>query len=197
MKINNRTLPALAACIAITSMMHNAAASDAEIWKALKAGGKVVLMRHAQVERGPGSGNPLLRDPSCEKEKKLSPEGRRHAELAGRRFREQGIRVDGVMHSPYCRTSATAQLAFGKASPAQVLSLLEVLSPAEASRQTERLNQLIEAHAGDGNLILVTHEPNINAVSFELMKHLDMLVIDPNGEDAYEEVGVIRFSTPD
>ena len=176
----------------IITMMHSASASDA-LWDALKEGGKVVLMRHAPVERGTESGNPLLRDPSCKNERNLSSKGKQNAEAIGNRFRKHNVPVSKVLHSPFCRTTATAQLAFGRAYPVEYLSLLEILSPEEARQQTEKLNQFIGSYAGNDNLILVTHQPNINAVSFELMKHLDFLVIVPKGEGDFEELGVIRF----
>lgn len=177
-------------------VVQSARASE-ELWDALRQGGKVVLMRHAPVESGPESGNPLLRDSSCRKEKKLSNQGKRNAEEIGNRFRQHGIPVSRVMHSPFCRTTATAQIAFAKATPVEYLSLLEILDPEDAKLQTEQLNQVIGSYNERGNLILVTHEPNISAVSFELMKHLDFLVVDPNGEEEFEELGVIRFSEPD
>lgn len=188
-----RTSTVCIAFLLIIAMTHNANASD-NLWDALKNGGKVVLMRHAPVERGTGSGNPLLRDPSCKSESNLSDQGKRNAEVVGNRFRERNIPVSKVMHSPYCRTTDTAQIAFGKAFPAEYLSLIEILGPDEAAQQTETLNKVIGSYAGNGNLILVTHEPNISAVSFELMRHLDILVIDPKGEGEFEELGVIRFS---
>ena len=168
--------------------------ASADLWNALKVGGKVVLMRHAPVERGAEGGDPIVRDPSCLKERNLSNQGKHNAELAGSRFREHNIPVSRVFHSPFCRTAETAKIAFGKAYPAEYLSLLEILTPEEADQQTERLNQVIGSFTGDGNLVLVTHEPNITAVSFELMKHLDFLVIEPKGEGEFEELGVIRFS---
>jgi phosphohistidine phosphatase SixA len=174
--------------------MTPGAKASSDLWDALKEGGKVVLMRHAPVERGPNSGNPSLRDPSCKREKNLSNQGKRNAERVGRRFTEQRISVSKVMHSPFCRTTDTAHIAFGKAAPAEYLSLLEVLDSGEAAQQTEELSRAIGSYSGDGNLILVTHEPNIRAVSFELMKHLDILVIDPKGGEEFEELGVIRFS---
>ena len=171
-----------------------AAEADDQLWDALAAGGKVVLMRHAPVERNPANGSPLTRDPSCNTELLLSEQGERAAAVVGERFRQRGVPVAKVLHSPYCRTTATAQIAFGDASPAEILSLLEVLGAEQANRQTQELSQVIDRFSGAGNLILVTHEPNINAVSFELMRHLDFLVIDPNGDDGYEELGVVRFS---
>jgi phosphohistidine phosphatase SixA len=96
--------------------------------------------------------------------------------------------------APGSPTAETAQLAFGEASPANYLSLIDVLTPGEAERQTVELSQVIGSYSGSGNLVLVTHEPNISAVSFELMNHLDLLVIQPKGGSEFEELGVIRFS---
>jgi phosphohistidine phosphatase SixA len=175
------------------TMTNNVYAND-DLWNALKEGGKVVLIRHAPVEIGKGKGNSLLRDPSCKKERNLSYQGQRDAEVIGSRFRERNIPVQEVMHSPFCRTTETAQLAFGNAIPADYLFLLEILSPDEKEQQTEILNSVINTYEGKGNLILITHAPNINAVSFELVKYLDLLVIDPKGQEGFEELGVISFS---
>lgn len=185
-----------AAGMVLLSMLgatHSASGND-ELWSELKGGGKVVLMRHAPVERGADRGNPLLRDPSCKGERNLSSQGKLDAAEVGRRFREQGVPVEEVRHSPFCRTTETAERAFGTATVAEYLSLLEILGAEEAARQTERLNRAIGSYAGKGNLILVTHEPNINSVSFETVRHLDFVVLDPAGEAEFEELGVIRFT---
>ena len=172
---------------------NGAHASD-DLWDVLGEGGKVILMRHAPVEKGAETGNPLVRDPSCGKEKNLSQQGRRDAEALGRRFSERNVPVSSVRHSPFCRTTDTARIAFGEAFPANYLSLLEILDADQAAQQTEALNQVIGSYSGDGNLVLVTHEPNISAVSFELIRHLDFLVAEPLGDGDFEELGVIRFS---
>lgn len=187
-------LTALVAVLFVVPVQQSYA--DEDLWAALQEGGKVVLMRHAPVEKGPGKGSPLTRDPTCKTERNLSVQGREKAKAVGERFRAHQIPVSSVMHSPYCRTTDTARLAFGEASPAEYLSLLEVLGPESAQKQTAELKQVLRSHQGKGNLVLVTHEPNINAVSFEMMKHLDILVIQPGGQDGYEELGVIRFSEP-
>jgi len=173
------------------------AAADEVLWSALEEGGKVVLMRHAPVERGAGKGDPLVRDSSCERERMLSHQGRQDAQTRGRQFADRGIAIDKVLHSPFCRTAETARLAFGEAFPGEFLSLLEILGADEAARRTQALNQVIGAHAGKGNLILVTHEPNINAVSFETVRHLDVVVLGPSGDGEFEELGVIPFDPPE
>jgi phosphohistidine phosphatase SixA len=168
-------------------------ASEA-LWSALEEGGKVVLMRHAPVKVGTDAGSPLVRDPSCRRERNLSLQGKRQAREIGRKFAQQRVPVSQVLHSPFCRTTETAQLAFGEADPAGYLSLLEVLEPEEAERQTLELSTIIGSYSGSGNLVLVTHEPNISAVSFELLRHLDLLILEPTGGSEFEEMGVIRFS---
>ena len=168
-----------------------------EVWQQLAQGGKVVLMRHAAVRVGPGSGSPLLRDPSCKKERNLSSGGERQAREVGGQFHERNIPISEVRHSPFCRTADTARIAFAKAAPASYLSLLEILGPEEAAAQTRALSQVIGEYTGAGNLVLVTHEPNINAVSFEMIRHADFLVLQPRGGSEFEEVGVVRARAPD
>ena len=171
----------------------NAAAND-EIWNKLKQGGKVVLIRHAATQQGSEAGNPLVRDLGCKKERNLSAKGRQDAKLLGKRFRERNIPVAEVRHSPYCRTTDTAGLAFGKVIPAKYLSLLEVLGADAAEEQTAQLGQVIGSHSGKGNLILVTHAPNIGAISFELLSFADFVVFQPKGGDEFEELGIVKFT---
>jgi phosphohistidine phosphatase SixA len=163
-----------------------------EMWARLAEGGKVVLMRHASVVSGRGGGNSLLRDSSCEKERNLSEEGKQEAKAIGEQFRKRSIPVEAVRYSPYCRTADMAKIAFGNGIEAAYLSLLEVLGPEEAAAQTAKLNEVIGSYAGKGNLVLVTHEPNINAVSFEMMKPADFIVLQPKGGSNFDELGIMR-----
>ena len=193
-KPNDLVLPAAGVLLLLLFVATHSVCANDELWEALKAGGKVVLMRHAPVEGGADRGNPLLRDPSCKGERNLSSQGKLDAAEVGRRFREHGVRVAQVLHSPFCRTTETAERAFGTATAAEYLSLLEILSAEEAAQQTERLNRTIGSYAGEGNLVLVTHEPNINSVSFETVRHLDFVVLDPAGGAEFVELGVVRFT---
>lgn len=170
-----------------------AAGANEAVWQKLAQGGKVVLMRHGAVRSGPGQGNSLLRDPTCKRERNLSVEGEAQARRIGEAFRARNIPVAAVHHSPFCRTADTARLAFAGGAPADYLSLREILDAEVAAAQTRTLAAVIGSHTGTGNLILVTHEPNINAVSFELMRHADFLVRQPLGGSDFEEVGVVRW----
>lgn len=174
----------------------HAQASDA-VWERLAEGGKVVLMRHAAVNSGRGHGNALLRDPSCKKERNLSSVGQQDARSVGKQFQERNIPISEVRHSPFCRTADTARIVFAQGVPAAYLSLLEILGPNEAAAQTRELSQVIGGYTGTGNLVLITHEPNINAVSFEMTKPSDFLVLRPLGGSEFEELGVVRFKEPE
>lgn len=175
-------------------IFHAAVTSaNEDVWSALAEGGKVVLMRHSALNQGRGKGNSLLRDPSCKAERNLSSAGEREARTVGERFKERNIPIFDVRYSPFCRTADTAKLAFGKGIAVDYLSLSEILSPAEAAAQSAQLSRIIGSYTGQGNLILVTHEPNINAVSFETMKNSDFLVLQPRGGDKYDELGIVHF----
>lgn len=114
------------------TMVSHAYAND-DLWQALKEGKKVIIMRHAPVNKGSKTGNPLVRDPSCKNEKNLSAQGKLNAELVSHHFKKHQIPVSKVLHSPFCRTTDTAKIIFGEASPAEYLSLIEILSSEEAT----------------------------------------------------------------
>ncbi len=184
----------VSACFVLGTFSASQTHANDKLWAGLVEGGKVILMRHASVMEGREHGNPLLRDPSCRNERNLSTKGKREARIIGERFRQRNVPISEVRHSPFCRTVDTARIAFGGGIPTQYLSLLEILPADEAEEQTERLMHTIGSYVGAGNLVLVTHGPNISAVSFELIKRSDFLVLQPRGDREFDELGVVTFS---
>lgn len=169
------------------------ASANEAAWQALKSGGQVVLMRHTTPEQGPGKGNSLLRDATCAKERNLSRRGKEEAARVGKAFEARAIPLGEVMSSPYCRTQDTARHAFGRTTPTGFLSLSEVLTPADIARNTAEAMKRIGEHAGTANLVMVTHEPNIAAISFELVEQGAFLVLKPRGGSEFDVVGKIRL----
>lgn len=162
--------------------------ADETLWAALKDGGKVVLMRHTVVERGKVSG--LRHVPGdCSQEMNLSQAGRAQAKKVGELFRKHGIAISDVLASPYCRTMETAKLVFGKARSSEALRLLEALPPGQADLTTAQAMKLIGEYKGKGNLVLVTHEPNIVALAFETIESSGMFVLAPKGADQFDVLG--------
>ena len=166
--------------------------TEDKLWEKLKNGGLVILMRHASVEKGKQHGNPLLRDPSCVNERKLSDKGKQQASQIGKTFTSKGIPIEQVLNSPYCRTTDTAIIAFNKSQPVEFLSLLEVLSQSQAEASSKKLSLRIGSYSGKGNLIMVSHAPNINAISFETIEPAAFIVLSPMGGDEFEEIGSIN-----
>ena len=165
--------------------------TEGEIWEKLKSGGLVVLMRHASVNK---TNNPLLRDPSCTEERMLSEKGKKEALKIGEKFSAKGVSIDKVLASRYCRTTETAKNAFGRSQPTEFLSVLEAFPQKQAEAYTEQLMKKIGSYSGSGNLVLVTHGPNINAVSFDPVEIGAFLVLRPMGGQEFEEIGKIKFA---
>ena len=179
--------------ITLFALQPSLSFSDTEekIWEKLKVGGLVVLMRHTTTLK---DNNPLLLDPSCAKERKLSEKGKKEAARIGENFTAKGVLINKVLTSPYCRTTDTGKIAFAKVEPAKFLSVLEALSQKQAEANTQTLQQKIGSYSGSGNLVLITHAPNINAVSFESVEMGAFLVLKPMGEDEFEEIGKINLA---
>jgi phosphohistidine phosphatase SixA len=180
--------------LAILSFQPSMSSADTEgdIWGKLKNGGLVVLMRHTHTSVK--DTKPLLRDPSCVRERNLSETGKKEAARIGKMFATKGVPVSKVLTSPYCRTMDTAKIAFGSSQPVEFLTVLEALPWEQAEENTVKLTQKIGSYSGSGNLVLVTHAPNINAISFETVEMGAFLVLQPAGGHEFEEIGIINLA---
>lgn len=140
-------------------------ASSAETapWAALREGGHVLIMRHAETDPGIGD-PPQFRLDDCSTQRNLSQAGRAQAQRLGRRLAEQGVTVDEVLSSRWCRCLDTARLAFGRVTPAPVLDSF-FGEQHRADAQTAALRKRIATFKGPGNLVLVTHQVNITALT--------------------------------
>ena len=168
-----------------------ALANDDALWKRLKSeGGLVVLMRHAQ----PAGGNPLLWDESgnCVGEPMLTDGGKAHAKRIGEAFASRGIRPT-VITSPMCRCRDTARIAFGDAVVTDG-ALREVASAdPDRAKQFERTAQsLITSRKGPAPVVFVSHRPNIDLLTMELIDSGDLLVGRVNDKGEIDVLGKVR-----
>jgi hypothetical protein len=91
-------------------MVEVAGADDAaDAWKALRAGGHVALMRHADAPGGVGD-PPGFRVDDCATQRNLSEKGRADAEKIGSRLKREGIAFEKILSSLWCRCIDTAKL---------------------------------------------------------------------------------------
>ena len=137
--------------------------ADEAVWARLKAGGNVVLIRHAVTTPGVGD-PPGMRLDDCSTQRNLTDEGRAHARRIGEEWRRRAIPVERIVSSPWCRCLETAQLAFGKPEVANALSNL-FGRPENREKQVRELRSIVASHVGKGNLVLVTHGSTIGALT--------------------------------
>lgn len=180
--------------VSLLLLASQPAVAEEALWQELKKGGMVVLMRHTSVEQGSGKGNSLIRDASCARERNLSAEGKAEAAQIGQAFNAHAIPLGEVLASPYCRTMDSARLAFGKALASEALSLIEGLPSDAAARNTAAAATLIGSYQGVTNLVMVSHQPNIDALTFEMIEKGEFLVLKPQGGDQFELVGKVRLA---
>lgn len=187
--MRRRALLALALPLAVTSE----ARADETLWGLLKAGGQVVLMRHAITT--PGVGDPdgmVLAD--CKTQRNLSGEGRAHARQIGQVFRSRGVPVAQVLSSPWCRCMETARLAFG-AEPEISTALSNLFGRADPQgQQVARFKTLASRRPTSGNVVMVSHGSTILALTGISPAPAEMVVITPQGGGKFAVAG--RLEVP-
>jgi phosphohistidine phosphatase SixA len=147
-------------------------------WQALRDGGAVAVMRHAQA---PGTGDPPgFRLGNCSTQRNLSSEGREQARQIGAQFKANNIFIEQVLSSEWCRCLDTARLAFGDhVEPLPILN--SFFSNRDAGgMQTRAVRELVEGwRAHSGVLVLVTHQVNITALTGVYPAEGEILVLKP------------------
>ncbi|TVO67904.1 histidine phosphatase family protein [Denitromonas ohlonensis] len=156
-----------------------AAANDAHLVDALRAGGLVVLIRHAATESGTGDPPGFQRD-DCTTQRNLSAAGRDQARALGAWFGAQRIPVGEVRSSRWCRCLDTATLAF--APQTTVIPWPPLDSFFDARHRADAATAAALAGLADpvaGNRVWVTHQVNITALSGIYPAPGELVVMQP------------------
>lgn len=166
-----------------------AIAQEVSVWPALRDGGLVLMLRHAETD--PGFGDPPdFRQGDCSTQRNLSAAGRAQARRFGQRLKQQGVAVDAVYSSRWCRCLDTARLAFGKVTPLPALDSF-FGEPQRREAQTADLRRYLaqlKAQDRKGNLVLVTHQVNVTALLGGWIEMGETIVLRPGG-DALATIG--------
>jgi len=145
------------------------------------------MLRHASTE--PGLGDPPgFRLDDCATQRNLSEAGRAEARRIGAAFVRRAVPVARVLSSRWCRCVETARLAFGR---------VEAWSPLDSffddrsrePQQTRAVRTLIAEPFTGGNLILVTHQVNITALTGIVPGTGEMVVLSPEPGGRFTIVG--------
>jgi len=143
-----------------------AAEPSTELLAALQRGGYALLVRHAQTEPGVGD-PPGMRLDDCATQRNLSAAGREQARAIGAVVRSRAIPVAAVRSSQWCRCLDTARLAFGGFAPVDAWPALNSFfddRSVEPAR-TRELRAALPAVLGATNVVWVTHQVNITALT--------------------------------
>ncbi|MCK1518285.1 histidine phosphatase family protein [Bradyrhizobium sp. 190] len=163
------------------------AADAASAWKALRAGGHVALMRHADAPGGFGD-PPGFHVDDCATQRNLSEKGRADAEKIGSRLQREGIVFEKILSSPWCRCIDTAKLLkLGTVETEATFGNVVVLRD-QRETLTSGARALIAKWTARGNLLVVTHGANIQALT-GISPASGEIVVVRSGGDRTEPVG--------
>jgi phosphohistidine phosphatase SixA len=141
-----------------------AGAGEAEVWSALRAGGHVALMRHADAPGGFGD-PPGFKVEDCATQRNLSAKGRADARKIGTRLKSEGIAFETILSSPWCRCIDTATLLeLGPVKTEPTFGNAFVLRD-QREALTSGARAVIDQWSGSGTLLVVTHGANILALT--------------------------------
>jgi broad specificity phosphatase PhoE len=158
-------------------------AAEGDAWRRLRCGGLVILVRHASTVAGLGD-PPNFRLDDCSTQRNLSEAGREESRRIGERFRAERVPVARVYTSPWCRCRETAMLAFGRAEDWEPLSSFFDFPHREAEF-SQRVKKRIGAYGRrrdlGGNVVMVTHNVNIAALSRHSVATGEMVLMRPDG----------------
>ncbi|MBB3221012.1 histidine phosphatase family protein [Pseudoduganella umbonata] len=187
--------PAIGVLAALSLHTPLAGADEAGLWKRLSGGGHVVVMRHAVTT--PGIGDPAgFRLGDCATQRNLSPAGRADAQAIGAAFRRHAVPVGRVLTSRWCRCVETAKLAFGRAEPADMVDSIWQEDDAVAERKVASARKYAAAWREPGNLVLVTHDVNVRALTGTSLAQGEMVVARARADGGLEVLGTLGVPGP-
>jgi phosphohistidine phosphatase SixA len=140
-----------------------------ELLAQLQAGGLVLYWRHPATHNDQADTNPFdLAD--CARQRQLNDAGRQQSRELGAGLRRHNIAVSAVISSPFCRAKEAAELS-GLGPIRLTEDIAEgglVVPPNENARRARALRALLGTAPATGNVLLVSHRPNIlDAVGVE------------------------------
>ena len=172
----------IARILVLAAILFTFPAAAAESpWDALRAGGYAVLIRHASA---PGFGDPPeFRLGDCSTQRNLSDAGREESRRLGARFMKENVPIAEVLSSRWCRCVDTAKLAFGKVTPTPEFDSFFSDRSTETAQTAAALKRIANFR-GPGNLIVVTHQVNMTALTGAFPGQGEAFVVkaDPAGK---------------
>ena len=181
---------ALIAALALTLVAGASAAATPELTRSLRAGGLVVVLRHAATDFSKPDQDPVVVS-DCATQRNLSAQGRADARAIGQGVRRLGLPVGKVFSSAYCRTLETARLAFGRATVHRALLNTIAAEHDDVWRaQIRDARRLFGTKPAAGKLtVLVTHGVVVQETTGQTLEEGEAIVFRPLGNSRFRVVG--------
>lgn len=163
------------------------AASYEDALKALKVGGRVILMRHTQTVPGVGDPDGFQLD-DCSTQRNLNELGIEQARRFGTALRDAGIRVGRVLVSEWCRADDTARFVLEAAGqgdlPREPLPALNNVwdDDSRIDQQVAEIRAAIAGWQGPGILLMVSHGVTIRPVTGHSAPQGGFFVLQPDND---------------
>ena len=173
--------------------------SKATAWiAALQAGGHVIVIRHGATHTDQADTDPLNISDTT-KQRHLNDQGRALAKSIGDSMRKLRIPVASVQTSMFFRAIETGRLlGFGEvATTADITEGGLVVTPTENNRRAAALRKLAATTPSAGNVVLVSHKPNIMDAFgkdwFDIREG-EASIFKPDGNSGYALVARVQAS---
>ncbi len=172
--------------------MTGGGSDDDKMIERMKAGGHILMIRHALA---PGTGDPAnFRIGDCSTQRNLDDRGRAQATAIGKWLHAKGLNSARVYSSQWCRCLETAErLEMGPVTELPALnSFYELTQNREPNLKA--LRKFIAEQPSDGALIiLVTHLVTISAIANEGVSSGEGVLLELKKDAPYEVVGRLNF----
>jgi phosphohistidine phosphatase SixA len=180
----------MAAAFAIGIYGASDGQANEAVWRNLREGGHLILIRHALA---PGTGDPagfVLEN--CATQRNLSAEGRAQARRLGEMLAANQVPIDRILSSRWCRALETARLMdLGPVEPFAPLDSF-FANPGQGPGKTAAVRMFAQG-LGDRTIIMVTHQVNITALTGIYPRSGEMIIARPGGDRSDELVVVDRI----
>ncbi|MFN7123049.1 MAG: histidine phosphatase family protein [Hydrogenophaga sp.] len=176
----NRRDFALTTTLSLGGIALPARAQAPGFWELLREGGCVVLMRHAQTDPGVGD-PPNFKLGECSTQRNLSEAGREQARRVGAAFVRERVKLDQVRSSAWCRCVDTAMLAFKQNTVWPPIN--SFFGAGGQDEQSRAVLAAVQGWQAPRNLMLVTHQVNVTALTGEFLAMGEVVVTRPGTQD--------------
>ena len=126
-----------------------------KVIESLKEGGKLIFIRHALA---PGNGDPENFElQNCSTQRNLNEIGIQQSKKIGLIFKKNGIKIDNIYSSEWCRCKDTAKYAFDDFETFDALnSFYDIRFAANEDKQIKDFYEFIDSIDSKNNIVFVT-----------------------------------------